>query len=149
MGCQGIAALNSTEPRACPPGAHDLWVMGLTSHAKGWGHRALLWCSAFPEPAWNRQFTSQTKRDLLLLLFYILEVARLGEFKGWRRSTCILWKHQSHTGEVIYPRMHNYFMLKSIYRCRERTCRHGWGGARDELRDWNWCMCATRCKTDS
>lgn len=33
---------------------------------------------------------SRAKRDLLLLLFHILEVAKLGEFKGWHCSLFIL-----------------------------------------------------------
>lgn len=64
----------------------------------------------------QKAHTPQTKRDLLVLLFYILEVARLGEFKGWHCSTFILWKNQGHTGEVTYTRMHNYFILKPMER---------------------------------
>lgn len=110
---QGTAALNSPEFSACPPAAHDLWVTGLISVQRG---EDIMLCFDAQNSQKQKAHTPQTKRDLLVLLFYILEVARLGEFKGWHCSTFILWKNQGHTGEVIYTSLHNYFILKPMER---------------------------------
>lgn len=99
--------LNNTGHSTCPPAAHNLWMMSLFYMQRD-GETMIYSGPQDSQFPCNRWPMSQTKRILLLLLFYILEGASMGELKNGVAMPSFFRKIR---GEIIFPRMHSYFIL--------------------------------------